>query len=968
MRLLLVWFLLLATLVSSRAYTYSPTNSVFAYYGLPTTNANGIVYAAGISSAPELTKTPPVQVRFNLTGTNFSFTYTPLNPWGSGLAAYWELRDNGVLLGSYTNQYGLPYNDGLTTNTVSFASGGIHQLSLSIKGGFVGLNLLSGNTIAATTLPKPNLLIVEGDSYTEGYNPTVLIAGFQSSWFDGWVWQLANLVPNTIPAPTGISGTGFVSDNGTPSSTPKYGSRVLADVVALYSNSVSSGKYGEIFICASGTINDLGSATNTVYIGVTNVYSLILSNCPLAHVFSVGNWLGVGGRLTPQSDDIDHDTVTEAASTNLALPYFSPIKSAIRNAGNYDTFFPPGNTDSVHPGAAGYAIMAGWVNINLTATFGAVWSGGGSSLSLNVTNYGAKGDYTNLTVSCTNGSYAMLASHALVSSDTNKLILIREGGPYGTAGLHQDLLARIVSVSGANFTTDRKAGASLINTPASYGTENSAFFKAAVDDIPLTGLTTLIIPDGNYWLLNTNYDLATNFSAGQFESHPAVTLSKGGILFQGGLSSTLTGNGAWVNHGSYVYRGAMFFCTSPVTNSASPLIFSNIRFDGAIPQVIYGYNSSTDNGGGWDYTHHAVCDDNPTVSAMHQLKVFTNCTFMRWAGENLISFDAGTNGGNNNQINLMNCVFQDSPATADNMYYGQLVSGCLFSNVLKVTEFSQYNSALPTLFRDCVWTNLTGIPITVLGAQVGYVSPSFTVSNCVGAYSLSCFHLPNAQNVNLISNKLFGSDSFLVLGGAGAQAAGVVTNTRFVTIYGNVVNGSSGNPYIIAYSGSSDIFITNNAFPSGNTFIQGYGPLYASNVVLSANSGGPVDSAAVSSGQYFIDLANNSFAAYGAEYDYSGVTNTMTYSRGRYHNPFVTQPTSGYVLVTNNLVPSGASMTIYNTGANPVKLFSGSTSTLLTNLPTSSTVYFSWSGYSWTNDFSLGLPALPRKLYLRFKH
>lgn len=391
------------------------TNSVFSYYGFPTTNyASAGGYTVSSCGLSGLGKFPPVQVSFDLTGTNLELIISPFdyvnNVWSQ---AYFTISD-GVTTTSYTNVPNIGPGNWFWV-PIKFASNTTHHLTLSLKGNLVAVNVGAGNTISSHPLPsKPNLLIVEGDSYTEGYNPTVLVYGWPSFWYDGWVWQLAHLQPNTVAVPSGIGGTGFIASNA--GASPTFGQRVISDICALYASAVASGKYNQIFITTSGSINDLDVDTNALYSAATNVYTILKNNCPQAHLFFVGNWLGAGGRTTPQNDDLANDSVLSSAAATVGVPYFSPIKSNVRNAANYNTFFTPGITDSVHPGAVGYGIMAQWVNTNLAYTFGTNWDatskqGGGTLLyNLTVNNGTGSGSYTNgqivsITASNVYGSY-----------------------------------------------------------------------------------------------------------------------------------------------------------------------------------------------------------------------------------------------------------------------------------------------------------------------------------------------------------------------------------------------------------------------------------------------------------------------------------------------------------------------------------------------------------------------------------
>lgn len=361
-------------------------DSKFTYYGFPTTNyGTSFSYSAGISSTSELHKFPPQQLTFTLTGTNFEvycLGYDPLSA-SDGQGITFTIND-GTQTTSYTNAWaGHAGITGYRYVMVNFGSNIIHNITMAISGGFGGINTGAGNSIAQRILsPKPNLLIIEGDSYTEGYNPTVqygYMNSYSSWWFDGWAWQLAQLVTNTICIPSGVSGTGYASG------PPTYFQRVIADICTTYTNAVASGKYNNIFVFPSGTIND-ESYPEYIPTNSLNLYWTLKTNCPLAYVCVVGNWYGYGGSSSPSVGALANNMTLSNSAYLTGLPYFSPIAANLVNAGNYNTFFPPGSTtDSVHPGRVGYGIMANWVNTNLVNTFGTNWNAGGIPIS---TNYG----------------------------------------------------------------------------------------------------------------------------------------------------------------------------------------------------------------------------------------------------------------------------------------------------------------------------------------------------------------------------------------------------------------------------------------------------------------------------------------------------------------------------------------------------------------------------------------------------
>lgn len=375
--------------------TLSPTNAIFTYYGFRTTNESGVVYATGISSIKELDKCPPEQFTFDFTGTNFEVI---LNPFSGTVDAAWASPyftvSDGVMTTIYTNMPPYVRNNSDDFYTmVTFSSNILHHVSMAIKGGFMGINYTNGSFAATVPAVKPNLWIDGGDSYVEGYNPTVSVNGYSSFWFDGFVWDIGGLNSNTIVVPCGVSGTGFYNTNASTGDLP-YPFRMTNDVWALYTNALASGLYHNIFISWNGTINDLTRPTNAVFQDATNVMEQTKAACPAATVFMVGNWLGAGGEFAPGANDYALEWAMTNAAAAAGVPIFDPIPANLKNSGNYNTFYPSGSTtDGVHPSAAGYLIYATWLNTNIANTFGTNWTmdtgggGGGGGGPTNTVNF-----------------------------------------------------------------------------------------------------------------------------------------------------------------------------------------------------------------------------------------------------------------------------------------------------------------------------------------------------------------------------------------------------------------------------------------------------------------------------------------------------------------------------------------------------------------------------------------------------
>lgn len=1050
--------------------TYPATSSVFTYYGFLTTNdpaaGGSIVSTIGISSTNEMKKFPPVQVAFDLTGTSCEVIVNNYDSPDNFLTVPYFTVSDGATTTSYTN---VPYMGPSNTNTysvpVSFSSSTTHHVRLSIKGNFGGVRVASGNTISASSpSPKPNLLIVEGDSYTEGYNPTVFVFGYPSFWFDGWVWQLARLVPNTIAVPSGIGGTGFVSSNG--GTTPAYGQRVVADICSVYNNAVASGKYNQIFITASGSINDITADTNTLYTAATNVYTILKNNCPQARIFFVGNWLGVGGRMTAQADDLINDSTLARAAGTVGIPYMSPVLSNIRNAGNYDLFFPPGITDSVHPSAAGYAIMAQWVNTNLSYVFGTNWdaasqqgagilhynltvnngTGSGSytngqvvsitasnifgfyftnwtgatvsnpnqstttitmpasdavatanlvkiptTSSINVTDYGAVGDAVRFAVQTTSNSpmVSVIGTNRFSSADIGKVIEVFRAGPW----LHfsnnpakpyvvtnQDTICLITNVTdGTNLWGSIRQGWTK-RTDCVVGSNNRAAIQAAIDfassNVSATNQNvTINIPNGNYLVVGPKV-LDPNYVMGIFDTDFALSISTGGVTLSGeSTNAVLMGCGAGMNHvfndatvyGGYGHfnplRGTLLQCLGPITNSQYPFVVQNLTFDGGLTNGLQTYSYFTlveATGDGWDTSHHAFMDRNPFNSLgganaqMHQLKIFTNCVFQHWRGEIMINV-TGDAGGTNTFIDIANCTFFDGNASAINLYFGQHIHGSTFKNLVKVEEYYQAHSTLPSVFENNVWTNIFGNAFSIVGATINANPPSYTFRNNLfcGSAGNNHIHFAPAENVVVVSNVFQGQAYGIVFSGIGVQpsdgTASIISN---IVVACNQFNNSAVPITMDGYPVSSVLISNNTSVTVGSAFTS-IGGGWKTNIILTANtSAGWLDASGVQAGSYPVDAGDNQFAPLWWDNGAYNPTNSISYGSGRVHQ--ITRATAKFFLddTQPTLIPPGASLTISNSDATPAMIYtSGKTFLTLSSGPSISLLPGQSVTCNWTNGF-----------------
>lgn len=360
-------------------------SSDFTYYGEPTNipSWESAVYADGISSAPELDKAPPVNVWFNFTGTNFEIE---LFPYSIGTYAYnppyFEIME-GTNETFYTNAPPFVENNNNPFFVpVYLSQAGTHHLKLAVHGGFVGIDYTNGVLSAWTPALKPNAWLDCGDSYTEGYNPTVTVDGYGSYWFSGYVRDVGRLETNNVVIPCAISGRGFYCTN---TSTSPYGLpytyTMTNDVWGTYSNLVASGLYNHIFISFNGSLNDgvqvddNPSITNTIFSIATNCVLQTKAHCPLATVFMIGNWMIAGGEMSPSAPDYELEWAMTNAAAVSGVTIFDPIPANLKNSSNYYTdWYPPGSgTDNTHPAAAGYWDLANWIETNMVNTFGTNW-------------------------------------------------------------------------------------------------------------------------------------------------------------------------------------------------------------------------------------------------------------------------------------------------------------------------------------------------------------------------------------------------------------------------------------------------------------------------------------------------------------------------------------------------------------------------------------------------------------------
>ena len=544
--------------------------------------------------------------------------------------------------------------------------------------------------------------------------------------------------------------------------------------------------------------------------------------------------------------------------------------------------------------------------------------------SLNVADFGARGDAVQtLAMTVSNSAQISLeTTNQYSAADVGKLIELFGVGAFTSGTNNQDLIGFILSVTdGTNITISVPASRTSANVNCTLGTQNAVAFQNCVNACQGTN-TTILVPAGSYLLvpplvLNTNYTLIGY--GGEFR---AVSISKGGIRFQGESPDTtrLLGNGAWVLMGGATQRGMLFGCVGPVTNN-TPLVFENLTFDGGVQVGNQGFGSgpaSPVDGSGWDITHGAVIDMGQPP--FHANKQFINCHFAHWRGEMLKSVVAWNTGF----ISVTNCAFWDGDGSGFNFNWTpHVINGCLFSNLNMAMEYYVGSMAAPSTFENSVITN-TRIAIGLVGALTNYPSPGyFITSNTISATQYGICLGP-ARNVTIAGNTFIGNG----LSGVGIATDSsayqgndinrdiLVENNQFVnTLYPLGVCGDGVDRLV------NMTWLTNTAFGCKN-FASGYG--WSSNIVFIGNSSfqpsnaGRLDSTALT-GQWFIDDPSDNFPARDLYIGKYNPTNTLSYANGMRYELQGNNP-QGVCFLDASLpqsIPPRAELVITNASAYP---------------------------------------------------
>ena len=595
--------------------------------------------------------------------------------------------------------------------------------------------------------------------------------------------------------------------------------------------------------------------------------------------------------------------------------------------------------------------------------------------TLNVTNFGARGDAVQFFVNTTNNSVLVTTTTRVPISAVGDAIEVFGAGAqtsgrdsYGnnTNG-NQDLVATITDVvNSTNIYISRPARVTLTNTFATYGHDNAANFQAAVD--AASGTRTIInVPAGTYLMLSSHraFDLSAWYS---------VMLRRGGISFIGeGTNKTiLLGQGAWFRTNylgtDYCKRGYVFGIVPPITNDY-PVVFQDMTIDGGVQQgntPIHGTYPNIVDGQGWDGSHGAI-DIRGFSGPVFTHQLWTNVIFVHWRGEMVKSNDGSTNGN----LSIINCVFRDGNATALNIYPSWWVTNCVFDNLFQVAEYYQKYSTNTSYFVNNLVTNISGNGFAINGGKGN--NPPFVIQGNVFDFNTNSIGwnailTTPGDNIYVVSNKITFESSKGICVAAGVPGYQGTWDNSNIVVRGNVLVNPS---YFVTIGGGglsqADTNKTEALEVYDNTLIQsnsGSAVLalscytYATNVWFHNNDFrtkvelGFVTFSSGNRGDPFALVDTNNFY-YTKIYDLTGITNAISYANGsRFEVIYAFHPGTVYALTDTNAsqIPRGAQMLIQNenSSSNSIPIYLNSA---LTRGPVSvdygQTLITSWTNGVW---------------------
>jgi len=505
---------------------------------------------------------------------------------------------------------------------------------------------------------------------------------------------------------------------------------------------------------------------------------------------------------------------------------------------------------------------------------------GQAQITLNVKDFGAKGDAVQFYVNTVSNSVVVTTTNQCSTADIGKFIeIFRVGKPtygrnsYGvTTNDNQDLMAVVTNVvAGTNLYLNvvQISGGTTNILPqvtgsawATMGTDNTPIVNGIITN-QAAGYTnaTIYFPAGKYLCMSS-------VRSGGYGAY-AILIRRGGLHFLGEnkTNTILLSRAAWQSwgNGTYPVRGFLFELVGPVTNDY-PLIFENLTMDGGVLQgnlTVHGIQCNQVDGLGWDEQHSAVLEwDIYGASGTVSMQVFTNVDVLHWRGESFKSIDQNTNG----TIDIQHCTFGDICATALNIYPRWNIRNNLFTNCFQITEYYQQfyrgtaffcNNVITNSLSDAGYgTSKIGNAISVNGGWSG-ASPLVIQSNYLryaSGYGMNTFITTPGENVSILDNTIDCMDYAQVFnfGAPGAQGSGWNKN---ILVSNNYISNTNKGINIIAQFGGSTgpdtadtiTICSNRVVSSGlNMFIQC--GRYATNILVYDNDLSAVPNCTIQTG------------------------------------------------------------------------------------------------------------------------
>jgi hypothetical protein len=526
--------------------------------------------------------------------------------------------------------------------------------------------------------------------------------------------------------------------------------------------------------------------------------------------------------------------------------------------------------------------------------------------------------------------------------------------------------------SGTNITVLYPAGVTSTNVNCIIGTNNLAAIQTAVNSLTTGANTIQFTQTGSFLCVNPLVLTTNTVMSSEFMAVAGITLTNGGITFLGTNGFSLMSCGAGMLHPANnmpygfapydVLRSTLFWITDnggTMGNLGYPLVFSNLVMDGGVlpgtgltPDYTY-FPPSQSNGHGWDPTHDAVIQVGSGASGSPQFcsLIFTGCTAHGWRGE-MWKSTIGS-GGTNTAITVAGCAFYDGCASALNFTFAQTVTGCAFTNLVKVVEFDQHYATLPSLFSNLWWTNIVSNPFSIVGANTNAASQPILICGGTnwGIANFNQYTMSPAANVTFSNLTFHGPALGIAFTGVGLQPSdGSASSITNIVIESCAFNDTYTPIYMDGYPViGATIQNCTYAPQTGNAFTVNLGPGYKSGVVFSGNSGGGPFGHwdGVTAGSFPL-MQTNGFTPVQIT-DSVGVTNSYFYYNGGQLS--VSALTNSLIYLDSSagaLIPAGAQIVVSNSGSASFPLSSAGQQII--SLPAGQAVTEYWQSNQWSTN------------------